>query len=374
MNAGCWLIAARSSEVRPAGLSRMRFEMPSLPISCSNPPQVTLRCRLGGSPRMKARPPAISPTCSEWLYVHGDLASITSAKARATRSRQASSAMIWRSSGSCSARKIRRVARGHPIPEAEVVLEGAQHVDEGRVEPAATALAYHLERLGRAYRAKEHLERLGQPDDTPQQRDALPLLPGRAASTVPVLVEVADRLSSEDREAQHQGDLGATIPARLHQLVGRAFDGNRDDLERAPERRALSHHVAGYVLDRLGQARPVGRLEVTLDGLVIGGEQVADFGRVAGAAKILEQQRIKQRRAIVGQQPDLLGDPHAQVAGADGVPLRLAFRWISSACESAETTSEKRICPFRSTAPTHPAPGDPSLQVKRAGACYCDNS
>ena len=105
-------------------------------------------------------------------------------------------------------------------------------------------------------------------------------------------------------------------------------------------------HRAGDVEHRVREPAPVDRLHGPLGPKVVRAEKGGHPGGVARATDILEQQGVEQLRALLLREPQALGDGHPDIAGADGVPLGLAFDHVQ---DEGQRREHLRVpeCPSR---------------------------
>src|SRR5438552_3224003 len=77
------------------------------------------------------------------------------------------------------------------------------------------------------------------------------------------------------------------------------------------ERFSLRLRVIEDVRDLLAELPPVAQPRAPLGALVVSAEELKHARRVARAPRVLEQQRVKQVREILGGQAERAADPHA---------------------------------------------------------------
>jgi hypothetical protein len=77
--------------------------------------------------------------------------------------------------------------------------------------------------------------------------------------------------------------------------------------------------------------------------VIVRAEQRRHLRRVRRAASVLEQQCVKQPRACRGIELEVLREPHADLAGAHGVPRRLALRDIKRIRQRADHPRERDL-------------------------------
>ena len=228
------------------------------------------------------------------------------------------------------------------LPERGVAADGREGVDERGVEPLAAALPHDVVRRLRAGGGVEDLGGLGQAEDPPEQRDLLAAQAARLAAAVPVLVERSDPVRRLGVEAEHQGDLGAALAARLHQRardLALGLDGAQAVDPAADP--ALGRDRAQRPEERRQPPGPVDPLRRALGDVVVGVEQRRHLGRVGRAARVLEQQCVEQVRARRGVELQLLREPHADLAAADRVPRRLPLREVERVRQRADHLRER---------------------------------
>jgi len=179
-------------------------------------------------------------------------------------------------------------------------------------------------------------------DDLRQQRHARvqrDLLAGQAlrlALAVPVLVQAVDALGRGVREAQLAGDVGAALAARLDQVL-RDLRAVAQDVQHAAQPVGQAGVQPGVAEDEAQHLRQAfaDELEIALELQVVGEVELADAGRVAAAAQVLEQQRLVQLPALPLVQADLVANVGADPAAAQAVPLGLALGDVQRVAERA---------------------------------------
>ena len=285
-------------------------------------------------------PTAISATRSEWRAVNGDLASITRANASAMRSRRSSSARSTISAGSQPVTSGCSSVRQNP----RSLADREQRVHERRVEPAPAAAPRHRARGPQAARRVEDLDRLREAEDAREQRDLLPRQSVRHPAPVPVLVEAADRRRRLLGQVEHARDLGAAVAARLHELARDvALVADALQVGGAGAQRAAGRDRAQRPDERSRGARPVDQLGRALGDLIVGAEQRGHALGVGRAAGVLEQQRVEEIGADASREPELLGDPHPDHAGADRVAGGLALGDVERVGERADDARKRDV-------------------------------
>ena len=187
----------------------------------------------------------------------------------------------------------------------------------------------------------EHLDRLREIRDAREQRDPLLGEPLGVAAAAPVLVERADgerRLLGKSELERDRRTAVAADPDQLARGVRGARDG--DELSHSFAKRAARRDGTRR-LDGESEARmPVHALHSRLDRLVVGREQRRHAARVARAAGVLEEQRVVERRALIGLESDRFGDAHPDQAGAHRVSGRRALGEVERARERGEHFGE----------------------------------
>ena len=186
---GCCSTRRRSSGVSCPGLSRIRFEMPSLPMSCSRPAWRSRR-------RLSLERPSTAPIAIGDL---GDTLRVAGGERRlgvdhaGERSCHAVDSVVVDELNELRRleleHKLRHVVLGEPGPEAGVVLERAERTDQLRVEPASAPVARRAVCGFRALARREDVDGLREADDAAEEWDRLAHEAVRTAAAVPVLVE-----------------------------------------------------------------------------------------------------------------------------------------------------------------------------------------
>ncbi len=245
---------------------------------------------------------------------------------------------------------VLRLPHPHPRllerrPEQVVVLERAERVGEHRVEPRAAPRACHLAGGRGAAELPEHLRGLGQAEDPAEQRDLLAGQPRRIAAAVPVLVERGDRLRRRLVHPHVARHVGPALAAQRRQVAGavRPVLDQRLDVACLGQRRGARRGVAQQVAQRLRRAQVVGRLAVLLDQRVGVPVQRRHLGGVRRAARVLQQQRVEQRRQVPLVEPDLGPEAHPDHAGPLRVSARLALGDVEGVRERRQDLGQAKL-------------------------------
>ena len=239
-------------------------------------------------------------------------------------SSRASSAVSSRSSGSHAA----DVALGQRAPERRVAAERSERVDQRRVEPAARGAC------GPRARPRACRPRRGRSRPSGRGRGSARAAgsPRRAARAAGRRRPSARRARGSPRRSRPRGRACSAISAPRSQracISARVTSPSAliasSRSSRARER-AARRDGAQRPHERRQPSRPVDALGGPLGDVVVGAEQRRHLRRVRRAARVLEQQRVEQARACRGVELASLREPHADLAGAHGVPWRLALR------------------------------------------------
>ena len=205
------------------------------------------------------------------------------------------------------------------------------------IEPAAATVLRDVEGDAGAVGVVHRLEGLREIGDPGEQRDLVAAQSLGVAESAPMLVERPHGFDGRRRKAQLARDRRAALAAHGDEVAGHALGaGDRDEVANALEDGLADADVAG---GREGEAEavvPVDDLHPRLHVAVVRAEQRGHAGGVARAAGVLQQQRVVERRALLGGERQLVGDAHADQAGADGVAEWLAFGQIEGVGERAE--------------------------------------
>ena len=207
-------IARNSSSVSLSGLSRMRFEIASLPMSCSRR-RAAASAAVGVEAEHRGDPVG---DLGDALRMAGGERRLGVDHPRERLGDPVEPGVVAgeREVGRLPLGDVGRLERG---PEVTVVAEAQERVDQGGVEPAPAPAQRHRARGLQALGGVEDLDRLREAQDPGRQRDLLAAQTVGHAAPVPVLVEAADRGRGLLGEEQHPGDLGAAVAAGLHELA-----------------------------------------------------------------------------------------------------------------------------------------------------------
>jgi len=201
----------------------------------------------------------------------------------------------------------------------------------------AGALARLAHRGGRAVGSVEDVDHLRQQRDAGGHRDRFAAQPLRFAAAVPVLVQAVDAVGHRVGESQLARDVGTALAARLDQLL-RVLRPVAHDVHDAAQPLREAHRHAGVGEDKAQHLRQAvaHRLEVALEGQVVGQVQLADARGVAAASQVLQQQRVVQLPQLALGQADVPADVHADPAGAHAVAFGLAFGDVERVAQGAD--------------------------------------
>ena len=250
-------------------------------------------------------------------------------------------------------RAQRRIHHQHAIldvralefqPEIQRVLRLEKRRDQRRIEPCPGPRA-DLRQRGRT-------PALGVEDvhDLREQRDVCVARNGVAgqaqglAASVPVLVERADAVLDRVGKPHAARDVGAAMTAGLDQLAA-DLATVAQDADDGPDAFAQPRFEPGtgeHEPER-GRQAVIDGLEVAFEGDVVREIELADPRRVAGAAEILQEQRVVEVRERLTLHPQLRPDPHADPAAAHAMPLRLALGHVERVAERAQKLRETDV-------------------------------
>ncbi len=161
-------------------------------------------------------------------------------------------------------------------------------------------LRISLQGGGRAIGDMEDIDHLRQKGDLREQRDCLSGKALRLSRPIPMLVKILDAVAHRFREAHAGGNLGTAMASRLDQLAGdfTAVLENIDDGAKALGEAGFKARMTKNEAQGLRQAA-VDQLEVALEADVVGQIELTDAGGIAGAAEVLEQQRVIEIRELI---------------------------------------------------------------------------
>ena len=145
-------------------------------------------------------------------------------------------------------------------------------------------------------------------------------LPSQRSSSARIARAVASGSSScaprRHRARSAAGDLA-------HAAAGEAR--HVDHAARAGQGAVARTHVARDVGGEGEPGAAVHQRALLLDDPVVAAEQRRDVRSVRRAAGVLEQQRVVERRAVVGREVERRGEAHAHDAGPSGMAQGLPF-------------------------------------------------
>ncbi len=220
-----------------------------------------------------------------------------------------------------------RIGCVEACPEEGVVSRGVEDSDEVGVEPGAAAGFGDGEGVVEAIAAVENFNGLGESEDAGEDGDFLTAKAGGMTLAVPVLVEAADGESGFFGHGEVASDGCAAIATDFDKFAsdGFAMAGEMGHVGDAGGESGAWGGVAEKITELAGEAGPIAGFEVVFGLAVVGVEEVADFGGVAGAAEVFEDERVKEGGALFGGEVNFFGDAHADHAGSDGMAFGLAF-------------------------------------------------
>ena len=223
--------------------------------------------------------------------------------------------------------RTRRRPRPRARPELGVALERLQCVDEFGIEPASAALAAPSRKPPRDRSSPRRPPRSARGRGSrAEQRDlgaAAALAAGRGRPS-------ARRASGSRRRSARRSRARGRCRRRARSASRRSparpvLQPEPDERRGARELRAFRRHVPDRPDQVLREARPVDRLDALLEPEVVAAEELADLGRIRRAARVLEQQRVEERRAGIVVEPEPVGDPHPDQAAPHCMAGRLAL-------------------------------------------------
>lgn len=231
------------------------------------------------------------------------------------------------------------------IPEGSVVADGVEGFDEVGVEPGAAAGLGDGECGIEAVTVVEDFGGLREAEDAGEHGD---IVAGEAVGvtlSVPVFVEAADGDGGFFGHGEVSGDGGAAVAAEFDEFFcgGGAGAGDAHEAGDACGEAAAGGGVAEDVAEFSGETGPVGGFDIAFDAAVIGAEEVADAGGVAGAAEVFEEECVEEGGALFGGEVDFPGEAHADDAGADGVSFGLAFGDVERVGEGGDDLGESQL-------------------------------
>lgn len=187
----------------------------------------------------------------------------------------------------------------------------------------------------------ENVDHLREQSNSRVDRNGLAAQIERHAAAVPVFVEVANTLRHGFGKTHFAGNLGAAIATRFHQFLGDLAAVLEDVDERAkPFRESSSHSRMGQHEAKDLRQAAVHRLEVVLEGDVVGHVELAKPCGIAAAAEILQQQRVIQLPDFRGIEPNLPADVDSNPAAARAVSGGLSLHHIQRMTERTENLSQ----------------------------------
>ncbi len=336
VKAGCCRMRANSSSVSFAGLSRIVFGMPSLPMSCSRPARCSSRSSAGREAELVGDRARVGRDAARVAGREGRLR-VDHVRERLADAVEAGVVEHEHAIGGLEREHLRRdVVAREVAPESVIRRDREDDVRELRIEPAAAPLAHHLVRGRDAVGGEEHLGGLAQACDAREQRDLLAAQPERLPAAVPVLVERAHGFGARLGEVEAADDRGAAVAARLDDLLA-LRDERPQHRERALRARdATARHVLRRVAHDLRGLRPVHELAVRLESDVVAAEELAHACGRRRAADVLQQQRVVERVALLGAELQLPRDAHADQAAALGLAHGMALGHVERVRERCD--------------------------------------
>ena len=187
-------------------------------------------------------------------------------------------------------------------------------------------------------RVVKDLNRLRQVQNASQQRDLLTCARIGLTTTIPVLVERANRLCALVRQSEHRRDVRASLAPRPHDFPRsfRSASHHREQTPCALQEELARRRVACDEAERLERMRPVDPLQVRLQLLIVLSEERREARGIARAPQILQQQRVEQRLPLRLGKPQRPGDAHANETASDGVSGPLPLRQVQRIGEASE--------------------------------------
>ncbi|AIE85003.1 hypothetical protein OP10G_1635 [Fimbriimonas ginsengisoli Gsoil 348] len=148
---------------------------------------------------------------------------------------------------------------GMARPEPLILLEGTRRTDDVRVEPSPRAFREHRVSLGSPSFGDEKLQRLGEAEDSADDRDLESGEMPRRSMAVPVLIEIEYRKGDVIVEAKPSRDFGSPLASltrrRIHCPARRAC--HLQELLKTGQRRRIWFSKSNRESDRVGRIRPV---------------------------------------------------------------------------------------------------------------------
>ena len=273
--------------------------------------------------------------------MNGDLASMMSAKARATPSSPSSSTSIARSEGSPPRRHPRRRRAAAPTTDHPSTSRARCARASGRT---SVPLRSRTTRCAAAtppasWNTSTRLREVG---DAREQRDVLGRETARVAAPAPVLVERADRVGGRGGEAELERDRRAAVAADLDQLARRSGVRAMATNCRARSSDAVARRHRARRLER-ERARGACQSTAFMRGFTAwssAANSAAIRAGVARAAGVLQQEGVVERGALLDVEADRLGEAHADETGPHGVPRGGALREVEGARERGQHLGE----------------------------------
>ena len=247
------------------------------------------------------------------------------------------------------ARRRARVAARRGGPEARSSARGAAARRRARGRTSARRARARAPRGAGAAGAGEHLGGLGEPGDARQQRDSTrprrpsgKPLPSQRSSSARMACAVASGSSSMRATSAPRSQRCGAISRRA--AAARANASHAADAARARQRagaRRRAHHVAR----RPGRALRSTSLRSCLRSRSSPPNSARDVGGVRRAARVLEQQRVVERRAVVGASRSSAAARRMPIRqAAPGVAQRLALGEVERDRKAGEDLRQAQCC------------------------------
>ena len=139
-----------------------------------------------------------------------------------------------------------------------------------------------------------------------------------------MLVKAVDGLRNRLRETHPARNRSSPLATDLHQFADPAVAAVRHLNQSADafQKRRSGRDMSQRVLQTLpAHTRPVREFDIALGPDLIRRQNMKQFGRVAAAPGVFEQQGVKEVPLLGGGKPDVAGEAHAEYAGAHGMPM-----------------------------------------------------
>ncbi len=205
------------------------------------------------------------------------------------------------------------LVRRHPAPDRRVLGHAGKRRHETGIEPSSTTCAHDTERAMRPFLVGEDLGHLRQSDDAREQRDVPTFQPLGVSAAVPVLVHRPDGFGGHRRKSKALRDLRATVATDLiDRPANLASAACKREKTLDPGTQGAARLREFQRVRRLATERPPVALPgAALGGLIVAAEHLEHALRIRGAARVFQEQGVKEVLLVGFRQSDDARQLHA---------------------------------------------------------------